>query len=65
MVKYLVNGKEVEKPEYDSEFDFQNMAFGTCVHRSSILEDGTFIIELIDYRKVWKEIGGPEPVSAK
>lgn len=62
MIKYLFDGKEVTETEYGEEFEKQNLLFGTCINRSSLLQDGSFIFELIDYKKVWKQIGGPEPI---
>lgn len=63
--KYILDGKEVTKSDWDTEFELQTMLFGTCIHRTALLQDGTFIIELIDYRKVWDRIGGPKPVDTK
>lgn len=51
---YLVNGKEVTKKEYDKEFAFQNVVYGSVASRSGYNKDkGQFVMEIIDFSRLY------------
>lgn len=58
---YLISGEEVTKEKYLVEILIQHMLYGTVISRFSMMDDGNFVNEIIDYTKVWKQVGGLEP----
>lgn len=59
--RLFINGKEVTDKQYSAEFLKQVLLYGSAINSTSLIKN-EYCFNLIDYKKVWKSAGLPEPI---